>query len=438
MTQRSESHLPPLAIVAGVRTPFAKAFTELKDVPADELGRVVVDGALAQCGLTGRDVGEVVFGNVAGPPEAANVARVIALRAGVPQDRPAHTVNRNCASGMESVISAWQIVRESRAEIVVAGGTESMSNIPLLWDRRMASWLLRFNRASMLDRVKLLTALRPSFFKPVFGLELGLTDPVCGLNMGETAEVLAKEFGIARDAQDRFALESHRRASAAWERCFFKEEVLAVPTRSGNLVEKDIGPRPQQSLEALARLRPYFDPREGTVTPGNSCPITDGAVALVVMPSDKAHSMGLTPLGYLRGYAVAGCDPRRMGLGPVYATHKLLQSSGLSLKDFDLVEINEAFAAQVLACLQAMSSKEFASHELGASHALGDIDPERLNIHGGAIALGHPVGASGTRLILTLLRSLQERGVQRGLATLCVGGGQGVAVWVERNREEHA
>ncbi|MGE0377266.1 MAG: acetyl-CoA C-acyltransferase, partial [Planctomycetaceae bacterium] len=345
--------LPPLAVVAGVRTPFAKAFAALAGFPADELGRLAVEGALARCGLSGSDVEETVFGNVAGPPESANVARVIALRAGIPHDRPAHTVNRNCASGMESILSAWQIVREGRADVVVAGGAESMSNVPLLWDPRMQAWLLEFRKASTTGKLRLLAKLRPRDFKPVFGLELGLTDPVCGLNMGQTAEVLVREFGITREAQDCFALESHRRAAAAWESCFFKDELTPVPIPDGKPLEKDVGYRANQSLEALAKLRPFFDAREGSVTAGNSCPITDGAVALVVMSARTARSRGLEPLGYLRGYAVAGCDPRRRGLGPVFATHKLLQSSGLSLDDFDLVEINEAFAAQVLACLQA-------------------------------------------------------------------------------------
>lgn len=435
---RPQQELPPLAIVAGVRTPFAKAFTALAKVPADELGRIAVEAALSRCEISPSDVDEVVIGNVAGPPESSNVGRVIALRAGVPHDRPAHTVNRNCASGMESVFSAWQIVREGRAEVVVAGGAESMSNIPLLWNRRMQPWLLKFSRASALERVKLLSQLKPSFFKPVAGLELGLTDPVCGLNMGETAEVLAKEFQISREDQDKFALRSHQRATGAWEQCFYKDEVTPVPVPGEDSVTTDVGPRENQSLEALAKLRPFFDSKTGTVTAGNSCPITDGAVALVVMSAEQARAKGLEPLGYLRGYAVAGCDPRRMGLGPVFATHKLLQSSGLSLKEFDLVEINEAFAAQVLSCLQAMASREFAERELGTPQPIGEIDPERLNIHGGAIALGHPVGASGTRLILTLLRSLKESGGQRGLATLCVGGGQGAAVWVERTLENNA
>ncbi|MFG0331947.1 MAG: thiolase family protein [Maioricimonas sp. JB049] len=435
-TPRRDPPRLPLAVVSGVRTPFTKAYSSLSEVSAAELGRVALVEAIRKAGLAADDIGETVFGNVAGPADSANVSRVISLLAGVPHDRPAHTVNRNCASGMESVFSAWQIIREGRADIVAAGGTESMSQVPFLWSREAQLWLLELRKASLAKRLQLLSRLRPRLFRPVAGLELGLTDPVCGLNMGQTAEILAKEFGISREDQDAFALRSHQRVSAAWERCFYGDEVVAVDVGADDPVTRDIGPRPQQTLEALGKLRPIFDRKEGTVTAGNSCPITDGAAALVLMSADQAQARGLEPLGYIRDYAIAGCDPKRMGLGPVFATHKLLQSTGLSLADFDLFEINEAFAAQVLACLKAFASDTFAERELQAASAVGFIDPDRLNVNGGAIALGHPVGVSGTRLILTLLRELEARGLQRGLASLCVGGGQGAAVWVERTLEE--
>jgi acetyl-CoA C-acetyltransferase/acetyl-CoA acyltransferase len=423
--------LPPLAVVAGVRTPFAKSFGALANVPADQLGRVAVEGVLSRAGLRPTDVGEVVFGNVVGPVEASNVSRVIALRSGVPQDRIAHTVNRNCASGVESIVSAWQILAEGRADLVVAGGTESLTNAPLLWNRRARDFFLEWSRAGFWKKLAMLPRIRPGFFKPVVALELGLTDPTCGLNMGQTAEVLAKEFGITRAEQDLFALTSHQRAVSAWKRGFFTDEVVpvAAATTGGAEVDRDTGPRPNQSLDALAKLKPVFDRANGTVTAGNSCPVTDGAAALVLTPATKFA--GRRPMGYVRDYAFAGCDPRRMGLGPVFAIHKLLKKTGLRLADFDLVEINEAFAAQVLACQKAMSSAEFARKELGTEHAVGELDPAKLNVNGGAIALGHPVGTSGTRLVLTLLRALREKGLKRGLATMCVGGGQGAAVWVE-------
>jgi acetyl-CoA C-acetyltransferase/acetyl-CoA acyltransferase len=422
----------PLALVAGARTPFAKAFTALTKVHAATLGQTALIGALEKCGLKPDAVDEVIFGNVAGPADSSNVSRVIALNAGVPQDRPAHTVNRNCGSGLEALFTAWQIIQCGRAKVVVAGGTESMSQVPLLWDERVKDWLLAFHKASAMQRLALLTKLRPAFLRPIPGLELGLTDPTCGLNMGQTAEILARDFHISRDEQDAFALQSHQRATAAWGRCFFKAEVAPVTAPGANEpLAKDVGPREQQTLAALAKLKPIFDRREGTVTAGNSCSITDGAAALVVMSAQDASARGLKPLGYLRAATVVGCEPRRMGLGPVHAIHRLLSTTGRALADFDLIEINEAFAAQVLGCQRAMSSAEFCSRELGRSTALGEIDPARLNVNGGAIALGHPVGASGARLVLTLLRSLKERQERRGIAALCIGGGQGMAAWVE-------
>ncbi len=420
----SNRTLEPLAVLAGVRTPFAKAFGALASVPADQLGRIAVEGVLKKAALQPTDIGEVVFGNVAGQADASNLGRVIALRAGIPQDRIAHTVNRNCASGMEAVVSAWQILTEGRTGQVIAGGTESMSNVPLLYNRKARDLFFEFSRASIWRKMRLLPRILPSLFKPVPALELGLSDPTCGLNMGQTAEIIAKEFGITREEQDQFALASHQKAMAAWKRGFFTDEVVPVGE-----VALDTGPRPNQTIEALAKLKPIFDKKDGTVTAGNSCPITDGAAALVVTP--EAQLGGRTPLGSIRGYTIAGLDPRRMGLGPAFAIHKLLAKSGLKLADFDLIEINEAFAAQVLACQKAMASDEFARRELGASQAVGELDPAKLNVNGGAIALGHPVGATGTRLILTLLRALRDRGLKRGLASLCVGGGQGMAVWVE-------
>jgi acetyl-CoA acetyltransferase family protein len=424
--------LPPLAILAGARTPFAKAFGALADVPADVLGRVALEGTLSRAGIRPVDVGEVVIGNVAGQADASNLARVIALRAGIPHDRVAHTVNRNCASGMEAIVSSWHVLAEGRADLVVAGGTESMSDVPLLYNRKARDFFMSMHRAGFWKRVRLLfSRLRPSLFKPVSALELGLTDPTCRLNMGQTAEVLAKEFGITRAEQDAFALASHQKATGAWKRGFFGDEVVPVTEEltGDTTVATDTNPRPNQTLEALAKLPTIFDRKTGTVTPGNSCPLTDGAAALVLMPADKLA--GRAPLGFVRDYAIAGCDPRRMGLGPVFAIHKLLQKTGLKLADFDLVEINEAFAVQVLACAKAMGSEEFARRELGSDYAVGDLDPAKLNVNGGAIALGHPVGASGTRLVLTLIRALRDRGLKRGLVALCVGGGQGVAMWVE-------
>jgi len=437
MSRTMNTRPEPLAVIAGMRTPFAKAFGPLASVPADELGRIALAGALERAGLKPDQVDEVIFGNVASPPETANISRVIALRAGVPQDRVAHTVHRNCASGMEAIVSAWQAIREERAEVVVAGGTESMSNVPLLWDPRMKDLLLDLSRQkSILGKLRVMTRFRPAMLKPVPALQLGLTDPTCGLNMGQTAELLARDFHITRDEQDQFALLSHQRAAATWERCFYKGETAPVTLPDGKRIEKDSGPRANQTIEALARLKPLFEPSTGSVTAGNSCPITDGACALVLMPPVRARAMGITPLGYLRDYSVAGCEPRRMGLGPVYATQKLISRNGMSLSGFDLYEINEAFAAQVIACQRAFASDQYAEEHFSRTKALGEIPMGKLNVNGGAIALGHPVGTTGARLILTLLRALKEKNLNRGLATLCIGGGQGMAMWVDVNLNE--
>ena len=436
MTENQLKHPESLAVIAGMRTPFAKAFGPLSNVSADELGRVALTAALERAGVKPDQVEEVVFGNVASPPDTANISRVVALRSGIPQDRVAHTVHRNCASGMEAIVSAWQIINEGRAEIVAAGGTESMSNVPLLWDTRVKDLLLEYSKQkSTLGKLRVLSRFRPSMLKPIPALQLGLTDPTCGLNMGQTAELLVRDFQISREEQDRYALLSHQRASATWERCFYKGETAPVTLPDGKVLEKDSGPRPNQTLEALGKLKPLFDRAAGTVTAGNSCPITDGACALVLMPESRARALGLTPLGFVRDYSVAGCEPQRMGLGPVYATHRLLQRRGMSLDEFDLVEINEAFAAQVLACQRAFASDQFAQEHFGRTKAIGELPLEKLNVNGGAIALGHPVGTTGARLVLTLLRSLKERKLRRGLATLCIGGGQGMAMWVEANHE---
>lgn len=419
-----------LAVLAAARTPQAKAFGVLAGVSAVELGRHAATQVLQRAGFEARDIEEVVFGNVAGPPDATNLARVIGLAAGVPEHRIAHTVNRNCASGMEAIITAWQAINERRAGLVLAGGAESMSNIPMLLSASLKDKLLQASRAkSVWQRLKVLSHLRPKDFKPIPGVQLGLTDPSCGLNMGETAELLAEEFSISREEQDTWAVDSHRKACAAAERCFLSGEIAPLAV-GDHWVKKDVGPREGQSMEQLAKLKPIFNP-SGTVTAGNSCPLTDGAAALLLASAAEVPKFDVLPLGYIADYAIAGCDPRRMGLGPVFAIAKLLERTGLTLNDFDLIELNEAFAAQTIACLRALESKKFARRYLGRSQPVGQIDLEKLNVHGGAIALGHPVGTTGARIVMTLLRALKERGLQRGLATLCVGGGQGVAMLVE-------
>jgi acetyl-CoA C-acetyltransferase/acetyl-CoA acyltransferase len=306
-----------------------------------------------------------------------------------------------------------------------------MTQIPLQYTTEYAEWLEGLMRAKTpLAKLGQLARFRPRMLTPRIAIAEGLTDLVCGLNMGQTADNLAREFRITREAQDAFALQSHQRAIAARET--LREEiapVFAAPRYEP--VRDDIGPRDGQTLQALAKLKPYFDRRNGTVTVGNACQVTDGAAALLIGDDATAKAWPVPPLGRVRAFAFAGLAPSRMGLGPVFAAAKALERAGLTLADMDLVEINEAFAAQVLACVAAFQSGAFAKAELGRDHALGEIPMEKLNVNGGAIALGHPVGTSGARLLLTLLHELRRRGARRGLATLCVGGGQGAAFVLE-------
>jgi len=423
----------PVWILGGVRTPFARAGTVLRHTPVHELGRVAVAELLARHELEAARLDEVILGNCAQPAEAANVARVTALRAGIPERVPGATVHRNCASGMEAVAAASDRIQAGRARLVLAGGMESMSRIPLLFPFEYGEWLTGLARArGPLARAAAALRFRPRMLAPRLALAEALTDPVCGLNMGETAEVLAREFHIGRERQDEFALASHQRAVAARER--LREEIVpAFPAPAFEMLRDDTGPRENQTLEQLGRLEPFFDRRHGTVTVGNACPVTDGAVALLVADEEMARGWPVPPLGRIRAFAFAGLAPRRMGLGPVLAAARALELADLALDDIELFEINEAFAAQVLACLEAARSGSFARAELDRDRPLGEIPHERLNVNGGAIALGHPVGASGARLLLTLLLEMRRRGAKRGLAALCVGGGQGAAFVLERD-----
>ena len=421
-------------IVAGVRTPFVKAADQLKETPAPELGRLVVQELLYRTDMLPDRVDELICGNVASPVDAANVARVISLRAGIPKDRIAHTVNRNCASGMEAVTQAAMKIDAGVAKSVVAVGVDSMSNVPLLFRKRFVDKLMRLSKAKTGgQKLSNILKFRPADFAPLIGIKLGLTDPVSGLMMGDTAEKLAREYGVPRDEQDAFALKSHQKAVAAWQAGRLADETMTVyPQPKNEAMSADIGPRDGQSMEALANMKPYFDRQWGSVTVGNSCGITDGAVAVLLMDEDYAKSLGLQPIGRIRASAYAGCDPARMGLGPVYSSAKALHGAGMTMDDVDLVELNEAFAAQVLACQRAFYSPPDDCSGCDATVRLKAIDDEKLNVNGGAIAIGHPVGATGARLVLTLLGELERRDKDVGLATLCIGGGQGGAVLVER------
>ncbi|MBL8012678.1 MAG: thiolase family protein [Candidatus Omnitrophica bacterium] len=421
-----------IAIIDGIRTPFCKMGTAFNFTSAQELGRIVTRELLERTGVDAKVIDEVIFGCVGQPADAANIARVIALLSGIPKTTPAFTVHRNCASGLESVMDAAIKIKADEGRCFLTGGTESMSNIPFYFSKDYQEFLGALMRAKTLpEKLKIFTKFRFKFLSPKVGLQLGLTDPVCGLNMGQTAEVLAKEFGISRTDQDKFSLISHQRALQS--RSFLREEIVPVipSPKFKEAVMDDNGPRDNQSFEALAKLKPYFERGTGTVTAGNSSQITDGAAAILVADEDKAKELGKEPLGYVRSYAVAGVEPQRMGIGPAHAIPQALKKAGLKFSDVQAFEINEAFAAQVLACVKALESNDFAK-KFGYEGYTGAINPDKLNVHGGAIALGHPVGASGARLILTMLKHLKRNNLQYGVVSLCIGGGQGAAMVLER------
>ena len=422
-----------VAIVEGIRSPYVKAGTDFKGLSSVDLGRSVLRELLERTAIDPSAIDEVIIGNVSPPVDSANPSRVIALRAGLPKEIPAYTVQRNCASGMQALTSAYTQIIAGESEVVVAGGVESMSQIPFYFTPELQEIITDFQRArTLLQRIAILKRIRPAQLKPVIGVMLGLTDPVCGKNMGQTAEILAREFDISRDEQDEFSLMSHQRAEAARER--LAEEIVSImPTPKYNPVEQDNGIRIGQTMEALGKLKPVFDRKYGTVTAGNASQLSDGAAMLLVMTEEKAKELGYEPLGFIKDFAYAGLDPARMGLGPVFATQKLLNKTKVKFKDIQLMEINEAFASQVIACERAFASKEFVEKHFGTKRAIGKINRAILNVNGGAIALGHPVGSTGARLVLTLLREMKRRDLNLGLASLCIGGGQGGAVLVERS-----
>jgi len=420
-----------VVVVDGLRTPYARAGTELKDVAAEELGRIVITELLARTDFDPAGLDQVIFGNIAQPPDAVNVARVAALKAGVPASVPAFTVNRLCGSGLQSIVDAYYRIAAGDADAIIAAGVESMSQIPLLYSHESQELFNGvFTARDLGGRVAAASKFRPRHFKPEIGLQMGLTDAVCGLNMGETAEVLAKENGITREAQDAFALRSHQRVTLARKKLAEEIVPVPIPPKYETVATQDNGVRENQSMEALAKLKPYFDRRFGTVTAGNSSQITDGGAAALIMSASAAKARGYRPMGKIRSFAFCSLEPERMGLGPAVATPLALKKAGLAWQDIGLVEINEAFAAQVLACAKVFPSAAWHA-QYGTGGPIGQIDWERTNVNGGAIALGHPVGSSANRLVTTLLREMRRRGTQFGLVTMCIGGGQGGAAVVE-------
>ena len=433
------SHAPDRSIViaAGLRAPQAKAGGQYAKETSPHLGAAVARELLLRTGVDPSEIDAVICGCVGQPFDAANVGRVIALRAGIGRDVPAHTTARNCASGMQAVTEAITQISAGVADLHLCVGVEVMSSYPLIMGEKLTQMFASiFQSKTLGGRLAAIAKFRPSFLAPVVAITEGLTDPTCDYIMGKTAEQIARDFGISREESDEYACQSHVRARDARERGRFDRELMPhmpLGAREGaRSLTADDGIRDQQTVEALAKMRPYFEKPDGIVTIGNSCGITDGATALLICTEEKAEELGLTPLARVLSYSWAGCDPRRMGLGPVFASAAALKEADCRLSDVGVVELNEAFASQVLACERAFSSKEFAKEHLGVGRAVGTLDLDRTNKNGGAIAIGHPVGATGARLLLTAAHELEESDEELALATLCIGGGQGGAVVLER------
>jgi len=421
----------PVYVVDGARTPFLKARNAPGPFAAADLAVQAGRALLLRQPFDAPDLDEVVVGCAAPSPDEANIGRVVALRLGCGERVPGWTVMRNCASGMQALDSAIAAIQLGRHDLVLAGGVDALSRAPVLLSDDMVRWLAGWSASrGAAARLAALRAFRPRYLAPVIGLLKGLTDPVAGLSMGQTAENLATRFGISRADMDAYAAQSHQRALAARAAGRLRGEIAPLADTAGRLYEDDDGVRDDSTPQRLAALRPVFDKPDGNVTAGNSSQVTDGAALLLLASEAAVRRWSLRPLGRILDSQWAGLDPAQMGLGPVHAATPILLRHGLGLHDVDLWEINEAFAAQVLACLAAWQDDAWCRENLGTG-AWGPLDTQRLNVDGGAIALGHPVGASGARIVLHLLNALQARGLRRGMAAICIGGGQGGAMLVE-------
>jgi acetyl-CoA C-acetyltransferase len=422
----------PIYIIDGARTPFLKSRNTPGPFSASDLATYAGRALLSRQPFSPEMLDEVIVGCASPGMDETNIGRVISLRLGCGHKVPGWTVMRNCASGMQAIDSAIANIQRGRASLVLAGGVDALSRTPLFYSAPMVKWFSDMAAArSFGEKLQLFLRLRPgTLLSPVIGLVRGLTDPVVGLMMGQTAENLAWKFGITRQEMDAYSVESHRRLAAAQDAGYL-EEIIPLIGADGTVYKNDDGLRRDSSIESLARLKPFFDRTYGAVTAGNSSQITDGAAWLLLASAAAVAQWQLQPIGRIVDTQWAGLDPALMGLGPVHASTPILQRHGLQLSDIDAWEINEAFAAQVLGCILAWQDDDYCRSELGLPQALGKIDMARLNVDGGAIALGHPVGASGARIVLHLLHVLRREKKKRGIATICIGGGQGGAVLVE-------
>jgi acetyl-CoA C-acetyltransferase len=425
----------PVYVVDGARTPFLKARGRPGSFSASDLAVGAARPLLARQKFGADAIDEVILGCAMPSVDEPNIGRVVALRLGCGNHVPAWTVMRNCASAMQALDSAARNIAIGDADLVLAGGTEAMSRAPLLYNDDMVNWFAGLSRArTPLEQLKQFARFRPGNLKPVIAILKGLTDPVVNLNMGQTCEVISHRFGIDRQAMDAFAVRSHMRHAAAIDAGHL-DEVEAIYDTRGNVHEVDDGLRRESEEAKLATLKPFFDRKVGLVTAGNSSQITDGAAMLVLASARAVEKYDLPVLGRILDGEWAGLDPAQMGLGPVHAATPILQRNALTLGELDYWEINEAFAGQVLSCLAAWEDDDYCRDELGLGAALGSIDQEKLNIDGGAISVGHPVGASGARIVLHALKVLERQGGDKAIATLCIGGGQGGAMLVARGAE---
>jgi acetyl-CoA acyltransferase len=421
-----------VAVVAGLRTPFAKQATAYKDISALDLGKLVVSELVASVGISPAEIEQVVYGQVVPSLSGPNIAREIVLGTGLPQDIEAYSVSRACATSYQSTVNVAQAIAEGQIACGLAGGADSASDIPIAVSKKLSEALVEANRArSLRGRLKAFSRLKPKDLLPV---PPALKEMSTGLTMGESAEKMAKENHISREAQDEVAHRSHERAARAWEEGKFADEVMAVfvPPRYRDAIAEDNVVRKDSELAAYAKLRPVFDRKHGTITAANSSPLTDGASAVLLMREDKARALGLDVLGFIRSYAFAALDPRgQMLMGPSYATPKALDQAGVTLDDLALIDMHEAFAAQVLSNTQAFESAKWAEQHLGRSKRIGAVDWDKLNVNGGSIAIGHPFAATGARQITQTLHELKRRGGGLALCTACAAGGLGAAMVLE-------
>ena len=415
-------YTPRVAVIRGLRTPFAKSGTHYAQLSALDLGKLVVSELVQRTGVDPASVQEVVFGNVIPSVKAPNIAREIVLGTGLPRSIPGYTVSKACASSNQAITSAADLIFRGYADTVIAGGAESLSDVPILFSKKFATALVSASKQKSVG--KKLGSFSGVKLHDLAPDAPAIAESTTGLTMGESAEKMAKENGISREAQDKFALQSHHRAAEATESGRFKDEVMTVvvPPLFDNVVDRDNLIRGDSTLEAMAKLNPVFDRKFGTITAANSSPLTDGAAAVLLMSEEKAKERGMKPIGFLKSYAFAATDPFDQLLqGPVFALPKALERAKVSLGDIGVIEMHEAFAAQVLSNIQWIGAR-----------GIGEIDPEKINRTGGSIALGHPFGATGARIVTTVCNELQRTGEQYGLVTVCAAGGMGVAMILER------